>query len=330
MFINIYSKISKISKISKMVDFAEFKKNRKNTDLSAIANAHQNKKSYADNRYWKLTTPDKKDGATSGAIIRFLPSPHDAEEPIIKYYSFSFKGVTGQYYIEPSLESIGQPDPVQDYNTRLWRTGDVNKQEDCKVNRPRKVHFISNILVVKDPANPSNEGKVFLYQFGSKIYEKITAHLVGDEVAGEESVDIFDFDEGANFSLSMTYGGKSGFFSYDKSKFLRQSSIGSEQEQEMIFSNLYDLQKDEPIRYSSYAELSSKFDAVMGFGSTQTTATDDGADGDNGYTAPLESTKQSPLVAPAQTKAKVKIALPSDDSSDDFSDFDSLIDDIPF
>ena len=40
--------------------------------------------------------------------------------------------------------------------------------------RKRKLSYYANILVVSDPKHPENEGKVFLYKFGKKIFDKIT------------------------------------------------------------------------------------------------------------------------------------------------------------
>jgi hypothetical protein len=304
-----------------MIDLKAFKQRQRATSLTEITESYQYKGSnYVDSRYWKLPTPDKKDGAYSGAIIRFLPS-HNPEKPFITTYSYSFNGINGQY-IEESLETLGKPDPVQQYNSKLWSTGDEDKRADTK-KRSRKLHYIGNILVVKDPTRPDNEGKVFLFKFGVKIYEKLLAAMQGDEMAMEAPIDIFDLDEGANFSLNMTYSGKTGFFVYDKSKFLRCSSIGDEDYQEIVVGTIYDLDACEPVKYKTFESLKERFDAVM----TKGTVAADESQPDDELELP-----QEPAIPVEKKAAKVKVSLPKPPTMDDeFAEFDSLVDDdIPF
>lgn len=308
-----------------MLDLQKFKERQRATSLTAIAETYQNKSSgYVDSRYWKLKTPDKKDGASSGAIIRFLPS-HNSEKPFIVTYSYSFLGVGGQY-IEDSLESIGQADPVKQYNGALWATGNEDKKLDCK-KRPRKMHYVGNILVVKDPARPENDGKVFLFKFGVKIYEKIVDALQGDEVEEREPIDIFDFDEGSNFSINMTYSGKIGFYTYDKSKFLRQSSIGTEPEQVNVLEQIYDLDTCVPVKYKSYDELKQRFDMIMQ--NTPVKPAEDDADGDNGY-KDIQSDTITDISVPKTPKVKITLPSANNSQDDEFAEFDDMTKDIPF
>jgi hypothetical protein len=301
------------------LDLQSFKTRQRATSLSNITDSFAPKSSaYTDSRYWKITTPDKKDGAANSAIIRFLPS-HNPEKPFVSSFSYSFTGVGGQY-IENSLESIGQLDPVKEYNTKLWNSGDPEKKEDTK-KRNRKLHYIGNILVVNDVSHPENNGKVFLYQFGSKIMAKITAIMTGDPAVSQPPVDIFDFDNGANFYLKMHYEGKSGFYSYDSSHFNRESSIGEEAYQSSIIQQIYDLDNCEPVKYKPYEELQTRFRLVM----CPPKVEDEFG---------LASPPPSQVVIPTPpTTPLVKVSIPPTSSSstdDEFSDFDSLIDNIPF
>ena len=314
-----------------MLDLQKFKERQRATSLTNIAESYQNKSAgYVDSRYWKLTTPDKKDGASSGSIVRFLPS-HNTEKPFVTTYSYSFDGVGGKY-IENSLESLGEADPVKQYNGALWSTNDVAKRADCK-KRNRKMHYIGNILVIKDPAHPDNDGKVFLFKFGVKIYEKIVDALQGDEVEEREPIDIFDFDNGANFSINMTYSGKIGFYVYDKSKFLRQSTVGTEPEQVNVLEQIYDLDTCEPVKYKSYSELKQRFDLVMQ--NAPVKPAEDDADGDNGYSAniPSEEIKNIPASTPKENKVKITIPPANTSEDDEFAEFDAMISDdnsLPF
>lgn len=300
-----------------MLDLASFKSKQRATSLSTIAESFEQKgASYTDARYWKPVTPDKKDGASSSSIIRFLPS-HNPERPFITAFSYSFAGVGGQY-IENSLESIGQPDPVKEYNYQLWTSGNEDKKADTK-KRGRKMHYVGNILVVKDLGHPENDGKVFLYKFGAKIMEKITAVMKGDTVIDKAPVDIFDFDHGANFHCKMTYNAKIGFYTYDASDFVRETAIGSEDEQLAIIQQIYDLETCEPVKYKSYEELQKRFKFVM---SQPQETNDESADG------VVADIFKPTAILPTNPVTKVAVTVPTpkvESDSDEFSDFDSLV-----
>jgi len=90
------------------------------------------KKSYQDDRVWKPTVDKAGNGY---AVLRFLPAAEGQELPWVRYWDHGFKGPTGLWYIENSLTSIGQPDPVGDLNSRLWNSGiesDKDKARDQK------------------------------------------------------------------------------------------------------------------------------------------------------------------------------------------------------
>ena len=175
-------------------------------------NKPQEKKSYVDERLWKPVMDKTGNGF---AIIRFLPAPEGEELPWAKVWNHAFQGPTGQWYIENSLTTIGQNDPVSEHNTRLWNSG-VESDKEIARKQKRKLQYFSNIYVVKDSANPENEGKVFLYRFGKKIFDKIMEAMqpaFDDEVA----INPFDFWKGANFKLKIRK--VDGYWNYDKSEF---------------------------------------------------------------------------------------------------------------
>ena len=125
------------------------------------------------------------------AVIRFLPAPKNEDVPFVRVFSHGFKGPTGSWYIENSRTTIGESDPVSDLNTKLWNSG-IESDKDLARDQKRKLHFISNILVVKDPSNPENEGKIFLYKYGKKIFDKLN-DLMNPAFDDEEPVNPFDF-----------------------------------------------------------------------------------------------------------------------------------------
>ena len=171
----------------------------------------------SDDRLWKL---DVDKGGNGYAIIRFLPAPNGEDLPFVKLYSHAFQG-PGGWYIENSLTTLGQKDPVSEYNTELWNNGTDAGKETARKQK-RKLTYISNIYVVKDPANPENEGKVFLFKYGKKIFNKLTAAMQ-PEFEDEEAIDPFDFWQGANFKLKAK--NVAGFRNYDSSEFAAVSPV---------------------------------------------------------------------------------------------------------
>ena len=170
-----------------------------------------------DERTWKLDVDKSGNGY---AVIRFLPAPEGEDLPFVKLYSHAFQG-PGGWYIENSLTSLGQKDPVSEYNTQLWNNGTDAGKETARKQK-RKLTYMSNIYVVKDPANPDNEGKVFLFKYGKKIFDKLTAAMQ-PEFEDEEAIDPFDFWQGANFKLKAK--NVAGYRNYDSSEFAAQSPL---------------------------------------------------------------------------------------------------------
>jgi|TARA_B100000424_G_scaffold13693_1_gene10077 hypothetical protein len=217
-------------------------------------------KSYDDDRFWKPT----RDKAGNGyAVVRFLPAKEGEDLPWVRYWDHGFKGPTGLWYIENSLTSIGQDDPVSESNSVLWNSG---RDEDKALARERKrrLHYISNVLVVSDPENPQNEGKVFLYQFGKKIFDKIM-DVMQPQFADEQPVNPYDFWEGADFKIKIRK--VEGWVNYDKSEFSKPAALfeGDEARLTEVYNKLYSLQDFlKPENYKTYDELKMKLNRVLG------------------------------------------------------------------
>jgi|TARA_B100001057_G_scaffold499067_1_gene608365 hypothetical protein len=213
---------------------------------------------YTDDRMWKPTVDKQNNGY---AVIRFLPATEGAELPWVRYWDHGFKGPTGKWYIEKSLTSIGQEDPVGELNSKLWNTGLESDKETAR-RQKRRLHHVSNILVVSDPGNPANEGKVFLYQYGKKIFDKLMDAMQPD-FADEEPINPFDFWTGANFKLKIR--DVEGYRNYDKSEFSRQEALSEDDAKlEGIYNSMHDLNKYAEEGYKSYAELKTKLMSVLG------------------------------------------------------------------
>jgi len=171
-----------------------------------------------DERFWKLTTDKAGNGF---AVIRFLPASDSEDMPFVKMYSHAFQG-PGGWYIENSLTTIGQQDPLGNYNRELWNSGDETLKEQVRKQK-RKLSYYSNIYVVKDPGNPENEGKVFLFRYGKKIHDKIMDAVNGDELEGREGINPFDFWGGADFKLRAKK--VAGYPNYDSSEFKEAGTL---------------------------------------------------------------------------------------------------------
>ena len=222
-----------------------------------------------DDRIWKL---DVDKGGNGYAVIRFLPAPENDDLPFVKLYSHAFQG-PGGWYIENSLTTLGQKDPVSEYNSLLWNNGtDLGKETARK--QKRKLTYISNVYVVKDPANPENEGKVFLFKYGKKIFDKLTAAMQ-PEFEDEEAIDPFDFWQGANFKLKAK--NVAGYRNYDSSEFAAVTPLLDDDDAlEAIWKKQYSLEEFVAAdQFKSYDDLKKRLESVLRVGSTRIQPTED-------------------------------------------------------
>jgi len=217
-------------------------------------------KSFADDRFWAPTVDKAGNGY---AVFRFLPAAEGEDIPWVRYWDHGFKGPSGRWYIENSLTSIGLPDPLSEQNTKLWNSG-REEDKDLVRTRKRRLHYVSNIFVVSDPGNPANEGKVFLFKYGKKIFDKIQ-DVMQPQFQDEAPVNPYDFWTGANFKLKIRQ--VEGYRNYDKSEFDKPSALFNADETRLkeVYDKLYELKTFiDPKTYKSYAELAAKLALVLG------------------------------------------------------------------
>ena len=217
-----------------------------------------------DDRIWKLDVDKSGNGY---AVIRFLPAPEGEDLPFVKLYSHAFQG-PGGWFIENSLTTLGQKDPVSEYNSLLWNNGTDAGKETARKQK-RKLTYVSNIYVVKDPANPENEGKVFLYKYGKKIFDKLTAAMQ-PEFEDEEAIDPFDFWQGANFKLKAK--NVAGYRNYDSSEFAAVSPLLNDDDAlETLWKKQFSLAElVANDQFKTYEELKARLDSVLGNKKTAT------------------------------------------------------------
>ena len=244
------------------MSFAKLKKQSKLGSLTAKlvkeVEKMNNNGASGDDRLWKLDVDKSGNGY---AVIRFLPAPDGEDLPFVKLYSHAFQG-PGGWYIENSLTTLGQKDPVSEYNTQLWNNGTDHGKETARKQK-RKLTYTSNIYVVKDPANPENEGKVFLFKYGKKIFDKLTAAMQ-PEFEDEEAIDPFDFWQGANFKLKAK--NVAGYRNYDSSEFAAVSPLLDDDDAlEAIWKKEISLAEIVATdQFKTYEDLKRRLDYVLG------------------------------------------------------------------
>jgi hypothetical protein len=264
----------------------------------------------SDERFWKLECDKANNGY---AVIRFLPAPNGEDLPFVKLYSHAFQG-SGGWYIENSLTTLNQKDPVSELNSELWNNGtDAGKELARK--QKRKLTYISNIYVVKDPANPANEGKVFLFKYGKKIFDKLTAAMQ-PEFEDEEAIDPFDFWQGANFKLKAK--NVAGYRNYDSSEFAASAPLLDDDDaMEAIWKKQYSLAELVAAdQFKSYDDLKKRLDYVLGTKGTPRYQDPEEFDEDNtrGPVKDLDEDLRSELNNLQPTR---RAAAPVEDDDDD-------------
>ncbi len=254
-----------------------------------------------DERFWK---PVMDKGGTGSAIIRFLPAPEGCDLPWVQVWSHAFQS-NGKWMIDNCLTTLGQNCPVCEANRELWNTGSKDNQNIVR-DRKRKLSYFANIYVVKDPANPANEGRVFLYKFGKKIFDKIMASMQ-PEFDDEEPINPFDFWKGANFKLKLVK--KDGYWNYDKSEFAPSSVLlEDDDELETIYKTLNNLNDFvAPGEFKSYEDLKKRLDYTLGLKGTPK------------YQDPetIDEEEEVEVSRPAKETTSVRSSVSNDDEDED-------------
>ena len=217
------------------------------------------KKSYNDDTMWK---PELDKSGNGYAVVRFLPTPDGEEMPWVSYFDHGFQG-PGGWYIEKSLTTLNKQDPVSEYNTQLWNTG-IEANKEIARKQKRRLHYVSNVYVVSDPKNPDNEGKVFKYRFGKKIFEALK-EAISPAFEDEKAINPFDLrDEGANFKIKIRK--VDGYWNYDKSEFDSVAPLFTDENKlNDIYTSVHSLSGIiAPSEFKSYEELKEKLDRVLG------------------------------------------------------------------
>ena len=213
-----------------------------------------------DERLWK---PELDKSGNGYAVIRFLPAPDGEEMPWAKIWSHAFKGPGGQWYIENSLTTLGKDDPVSELNRTLWNSGSDRDKEVARAQK-RKLSYYANIYVVSDPSRPENEGRVFLYKFGKKIFDKLV-EAMQPAFADETPLDPFNFWTGADFKLKIRK--VDGYWNYDKSEFASPGTLEdlSDDKLEAIWKQAYSLAEfEDPKNFKTYEQLQQRLNLVLG------------------------------------------------------------------
>ena len=294
-----------------MVDFAKLKANSGKKSLEALTaelsklsgNQFDNSK---DDRLWY---PNVDKAGNGYAVIRFLPAPGEEDVPFIRSFNHGFKGPTGSWLIENCPTTIGHKCPVCEQNTELWNSG-IESDKKIASERKRKLSFISNVYVITDQQNPENEGKVFLFKYGKKLFDKLN-EAMNPQFADEDAVNPFDLWAGANFKLKIR--NVDGYRNYDKSEFAKAGPLSND---ESIWQKAHSLQDFiAPSVFKSYDELKGKLVKVLGVG-TAAAARAKAAD--------LDEDNEAPWEAPPKMKAAPAPKFDEDEDDESLEFFKKL------
>ncbi len=251
------------------MSFADMKKKRGDKLQSLLKETAklntQTKGQGDDDRFWR---PELDKSGNGMAVVRFLPAPDGEDLPWARTWNHGFQG-PGGWYIENSLTTLGQKDPVSEYNSTLWNSG-IEANKDIARKQKRRLTYMTNVYVIKDPANPQNEGQVRLYKYGKKIWDKINDKM-NPEFEDETPVNPFDLWEGANFKIKIRK--IDGFSNYDKSEFENPTALHEdESKMEEIWKSEHSLEEfTDPKNFKAYAELKEKMERVLGLSTVPTT-----------------------------------------------------------
>jgi hypothetical protein len=292
------------------MSFAEMKSNRQ-SQVDKITNEVSKLQSPAtprgDEGFWK---PEVDKSGNGHAIIRFLPAPNGEDIPFVRIWDHGFQG-PGGWFIEKSLTTMGQTDPVSEYNTTLWNSG-VESNKDLARKYKRRLSYISNIYVVKDPTNPQNEGQVFKYKYGKKIFDKLN-DMMHPEFDDEAAVNPFDLWEGANFRLKMR--NLEGFRNYDKSEFDSPGPLfDDDAKMEEVWNKEVSLKGlVDPSEFKSYDDLKTRLYRVLAL--------------DGGSQTPTATVEQEMVSTPAPAQPQMATAEAGQDNDESLAFFKKLAED---
>ncbi len=288
-----------------MVDFKALKASSGKKSLETLTselNKVGGEGKSSDDRFW---TPTVDKAGNGYAVIRFLPAPADEDVPFVRIFDHGFQG-PGGWYIENSLTTLGKSDPVSEYNSKLWNSG-IEANKDIARKQKRRLHFISNIYVVSDQGNPSNVGKVFLFKYGKKIFDKLK-EAMEPQFADEEAINPFDLWAGANFKLKIRQ--VEGYRNYDKSEFDKPGPLLKDDEKlEQVWKLEHSLKAFlDPSNFKSEEELRARLTKVLAEDSASVKRS-------NAEEVPWDDTKSAPSF-----KATNAPKYAADDDDDDDKD----------
>ena len=276
---------------------------------SASGPAQGEKKSYNDDTMWK---PELDKTGNGFAVVRFLPTPEGEEMPWVSYFDHGFQ-CPGGWYIEKSLTTLNKQDPVSEYNSQLWNTG-IEANKEIARKQKRRLHYMSNVYVVSDPKNPDNEGKVFKYRYGKKIFEALK-EAISPAFEDEKAINPFDLrGEGANFKIKIRK--VDGYWNYDKSEFSDSAPLFEDEDKlNEVVASMHSLSDViSPSEFKTYDELKEKFNRVLGLTGATATSTAESVAEDMEEVPWSDVNKEPVAEAPVIQSA-------SDDDSEDAMDY---------
>jgi len=203
---------------------------RKSAELrkKQLAAKFTNTSSQKDERFWTLDWD--KTSMIGKAVIRPIGPAMGEEEQFIEHHTHFMKR-NNRFFTSICPSTSGSKDcPIcKEF---------FSKDKDLRdKSLSRKTKYIMNILVVKDPKHPENEGKVFLYSAPKTIMDRVKDVLDSDINSEGDSIDVFDMWGGANISIITKEVG--GYLNYGSSFVNSPSPIYEDVDNTALYESLY-------------------------------------------------------------------------------------------
>lgn len=301
---------------------SELRKNRGSQLDKVIKDLDSGGRKSEDERFWK---PTRDKAGNGSAIIHFLPPMNGDELPWVKTFSYGFKGETGNWFIEESPSTIGKPDPVMELNAAAYASKDESRIAEAKT-RKRRTQYISNIYIVKDPANPENDGTVKLFKYGAKIHEMIMGKAK-PEFDDDTPILAWDLWEGCNLKLRIKQ--VAGYPNYDSSEWMSVAPLAEDDDLEAIIKKAHKLSEfTDPSRFKTYDQLKARLDIVMNGNKVQSAA-DRAASEASGEDEKFDIEKEvKKATAKVNEPRKIEKAAPVADDDSDLDEFKRMLEDL--
>jgi hypothetical protein len=173
-------------------------------------------------------------------VVRLIPNLNDINKTFFHHVQHGWNSfATGQFVSALSLPK-GEYDPIGQtrYKMLYKSSNDADRVKGAEIKRSEK--WLVNVLVVDDPINKINNGKIMILRYGTQLKKVIDDAMSDSDEYGER---IFDLSEkGCNLKIKVEKQGDYPY--YGSSRFTSPKEIEGldSKKQEQIYEGIYDLE----------------------------------------------------------------------------------------